>query len=245
MTLRNRPMPAPPVGTSDQVRELDRIAVEEYGIDGLILMENAGRQCALAAAEMLGGAEGKAVTVLCGKGNNGGDGFVVTRHLTNWGADVTVILLAAVQDVLAAANESSANLRIILNMDVPVLEAREPQDVERVLGGRPRTDLLVDGLLGTGLRGTVREPFRTAIGAINASRLPVLAIDVPSGLDCDTGEPLGTAVRADRTVTFACNKVGFTRPPARQYTGRVEVAEISIPRAELERLLAPSSQAGQ
>lgn len=222
--------------TREQVRELDRAAIEDYGVQGLILMENAGRRCARVAADMIGGAQGKRVTVLCGKGNNGGDGFVVARHLSNWGALVGVLLLAAIEDVLAEANEASVNLRIILNMGIPVDEVPSAEEVVRAVRERAGADLLVDGLLGTGVRGEVRDPFRSAIEAVNECNRPVLAIDVPSGLDCDTGQPLGTAVRAERTVTFVCNKLGFTRPGARQYTGLVEVAEISIPRAAIERL---------
>ncbi|MCK4373740.1 MAG: NAD(P)H-hydrate epimerase, partial [Candidatus Brocadiae bacterium] len=188
----------------EQVRELDRAAIEDYGVQGLILMENAGRRCARVAADMIGGAQGKRVTVLCGKGNNGGDGFVVARHLSNWGARVSVLLLAAIEDVLAQANEASVNLRIILNICIPVDEVPSAEEVVRAVRERAGSDLLVDGLLGTGVRGEVRDPFRSAIEAVNECNRPVLAIDVPSGLDCDTGEPLGTAVRAERTVTFVC-----------------------------------------
>lgn len=223
--------------TRQQMRELDRIAIEQYGIEGVILMENAGRCCARAADRMLGGAEGRKVTVLCGRGNNGGDGFVVARHLTNWGADADVLLLTAIEEVLDRGNEPAVNLRIVRNMGIPVHEAHSAEEIVQAVRARADADLLVDGLLGTGVSGAVREPFRSAIGAINECDCPVLAIDVPSGLDCDTGEPLGVAVRADRTVTFACNKVGFTQPGAEEYTGQVEVAEISIPRAAVQQML--------
>jgi NAD(P)H-hydrate epimerase len=223
--------------TREQMRELDRIAVEEYGVSGLILMENAGRACAAAAAAMMGGPQGKSVTLLCGRGNNGGDAFVAARHLANWGALVRVLLLAPASEVLRAGNEAAANLRVLLNMGVPVRELSSAQEAAQGIRDCADSDLLVDGLLGTGVQGEVREPFRSAIEAVNASSCPVLAIDVPSGLDCNTGQPLGAAVRADRTVTFAVNKIGFLQPGARQYTGEVEVAEISIPRAAILRLL--------
>ena len=224
--------------TRQQVRELDRIATQEYGIDGLILMENAGRACALAAAQMLGSADDAAVTVLAGSGNNGGDGFVIARHLANWGARVRVLLLATVDKLAAGAGETPANLRIILKMGIPVTELATAQDVERAVEDCADSDLLVDALLGTGIRGEVREPYLSAIRAVNRSGLPVLAVDVPSGLDCDTGQPLGDAVRARGTVTMAVSKLGFTRPGAAAYTGRVEVAEISIPRAAIERKIS-------
>jgi NAD(P)H-hydrate epimerase len=224
--------------TRDQIRELDRIAISEYGMDGLILMENAGRWCARVAARMLGGTEGKKATIVCGPGNNGGDGFVVARHLSNWGANVGVLLLARVEDVLRGSQEAAANLRIILNMGIAAREISSAEEAAQAIRECAGSDLLVDALLGTGTHGEIREPFFAAINAINECACPVLAVDVPSGLDCNTGEPLGTAVRADRTVTFVLNKVGFTQPKAREYTGQVEVAEISIPRAAIERLLA-------
>ncbi|MGD2175620.1 MAG: NAD(P)H-hydrate epimerase, partial [Candidatus Brocadiaceae bacterium] len=209
-----------------------------YGIPGIVLMENAGRACADVATAMLGEPEGRSVVVLCGKGHNGGDGSVVARHLTNHGADVRILLLASRDEVLQRADESATNLRIALNMEISV---QELQNADRVRGARrdlPGADLVVDALLGTGVSGAVREPFRTAIELINGCDRPVLAVDIPSGLDCDTGEPLGIAVRADRTVTFAASKVGLTRPGARAFTGEVQVAEISIPRTVIEQKTA-------
>jgi NAD(P)H-hydrate epimerase len=230
-------MKPPFAATREQVRELDRIAIGQYGLPGLMLMENAGHRCALHAADMLGGAAGKKVAVLCGPGNNGGDGFVLARHLTNWGAQVRVILLGQTSRVLEGAGETSVNLDIILKMGIPVREAPCGDDFARELAACQDAQLLVDALLGTGLTGSVREPFLCAISGVNAAGRPVLAVDVPSGLDCNTGRPLGAAVRADRTVTFVLNKIGFTAPGAAEFTGRVEVAEISIPRRLIEEKL--------
>jgi NAD(P)H-hydrate epimerase len=231
--------PLPPA-TREQVRELDRLAIEHYGISGLILMENAGHRCAVAAAEMLGGAEGRRVAVLCGGGNNGGDGFVIARHLTNWGADVSVLLLAEIDKVLGRGGDASINLEIVLNMDVPVREVADAGAFAQAFAGCADADLLVDALLGTGVHGAVRDPFAAAIRAINAVGRPVLAVDVPSGLDCNSGQPLGEAVRADRTVTFVLNKVGFTEPGAEAFTGTVQVAEISIPRQAVRQVISAS-----
>jgi len=224
--------------TCRQVRELDRIAIEEYGIPGIVLMENAARACALAAEDMLGGAQGRRVAVLCGKGNNGGDGFAVARHLTNWGSQVRILLLASAGDILAGPGETATNLRVALKMGIPLDELRDAEGVAGAVAGCADADLIVDALLGTGISGQVREPYLGAIRALNALGVPVLAVDVPSGLDCDTGRPLGEAVRADRTVTFVFRKVGFGRPGAAQYTGQVQVAEIGIPRPAIERKLA-------
>lgn len=230
--------------TRRQARELDRIAMQDYAIPGVILMENAGRACARAAVAMLGSAEDARVLVLAGKGNNGGDGYVVARHLTNWGACVRVLLLASKDEVLAGEGETADNLRVVLKMGIPVDELTSAEDVERALAEHAGADLIVDALLGTGVHGEVREPYLGAIQAVNRAGRPVLSIDVPSGLDCDTGEPLGAAVRARVTVTMAVNKLGFTRPGAAAYTGRVEVAEISIPRAAIERMAAGGQPGG-
>ena len=226
----------PPL-TREQARELDRVAICEYGIDGLVLMENAGRWCARAAARMLGQVQGARVAILCGKGNNGGDGFVIARHLSNWGAEPEVVLLAGIDQVLAANSDASANLRIVLKMDLPVLETTTPRDAAAAVRARGESALIVDALLGTGTQGEVREPFLSAVRAANDCACRVLAVDVPSGLDCDTGRPLGEAVRADRTVTFVAPKAGFAAAGAAQYTGQVEVAEIGVPRAVLSKVL--------
>ncbi len=226
--------------TREQIRELDRIAIEQYGIPGLILMENAGSACARTALRMLGSARGKEVTLLCGRGNNGGDGFVVARHLSNAGARCRLLLLGERQRVLKGGGDNGVNLRIALNMEIPLQETGTVEKLEAALEDGAGCSLLVDALLGTGVSGEVREPFRGAIQALNRMEAPVLAVDVPSGLDCDTGRPLGEAVRADRTVTFGVNKVGLARPEAANYTGPVEVAPISIPRPEIERKLEAS-----
>jgi NAD(P)H-hydrate epimerase len=223
--------------TREQVRQLDEAAIRDYGVSGLILMENAGHRCALAAAEMLGGAEGRRAAILCGSGNNGGDGLVIARHLVNWGGEVTVLLMADADRVLQRNNETSVNLTIVRNMGVPLEEASTPEQFAMAFARCQHADLLVDAMLGTGLSGGVREPFLSAIRTVNAAGVPVLAVDVPSGLDCNTGRPLGEAVRARLTVTFVLNKVGFTQPGAEEFTGRVRVAEISIPRPALQSKL--------
>jgi len=217
-----------------QATQIDTVAMQRYGVPGLVLMENAGRQCALAAAEMLGSPAGRSVGILCGAGNNGGDGFVIARHLINRGVDAAVTLLVSVQKVIERDNEASVNLSILLKSGVPVREAAGESDIADALAA----DLIVDAMLGTGVSGEVKAPFRPAIEALNASGRPVLAVDVPSGLDCDTGRPLGVAVRARCTVTFVFNKIGFTRPGACEYTGRIRVADIGVPRAALDELTA-------
>lgn len=226
------------LATRRQVRDIDRIAIDAYGVRGLILMENAGRACAREAAEMLGRTEGRQVVVFCGTGNNGGDGFVVARHLENRGCSVRTFLAGRIDDVLRQAGDASVNLEIALNMGIPVGEVNDQTAARRALEESAGAHLIVDALLGTGLEREVAEPHRSLINGINELGVPVLSVDVPSGLDCDTGQPLGVAVRADRTVTFVLGKQGFARPGADRYTGKVRVAEISVPRRVIETQVA-------
>ena len=224
--------------TRAQARELDSLAIHRYGIPGLILMENAGRACAREAAAMLGRPAGQRLALFCGPGNNGGDGFVAARHLDNWGYRVHSFLSGRIARVVEEGGDAAVNLRIALNMGVPVAEIAGPQEVEDALHQGAAAGLIVDALLGTGLASEVREPFRSLIDGLNALGRPTLAVDVPSGLDCDTGQPLGTAIRASRTVTFVLSKRGFARSGAAQYTGEVRVADIGVPRRLIEEMLA-------
>jgi len=224
--------------TRQQAREIDRIAISEYGVKGLILMEHAGRACAREAVAMLGGAARRQVVVFCGSGNNGGDGFVVARHLENWGCQVQTYLVGRIDAVLREADDAAANLDIALSMDIPVVELKHEEDLDAALAAAGQADLVVDALLGTGLAGEVRGIYRPLIERLNALAVPILSVDVPSGLDCDTGRPLGVAVRATRTVTFVLPKLGFRQPGAERYTGLVKVAEIGVPRKALESRLA-------
>jgi NAD(P)H-hydrate epimerase len=214
------------------MRELDRRAVEEFGIPSLLLMENAGRGAADVAVEMARPQDG-GVLVFCGRGNNGGDGFVLARHLANRGYAVTCYYAGRTAEV-APGSDSGINLGIVRRMGIRVLEHAVEADRERMARDIAWASLLVDALLGTGLQGEVREPYSTLISFLNARRAPILAIDIPSGLDCDTGAILGKAVRARRTVTFGAPKIGFSRGQGPEVTGPVTVVDISIPRKLLE-----------
>ncbi len=210
--------------TREEIREADRVAIEEYGVPGVVLMENAGRGAAQVALEMLGGKAGARAAIVCGSGNNGGDGFVVARHLHNAGVAVVVHLLCPRDKI---AGDALVNLTIIEKM---ALDVRETTAARLDLSG---ADLVVDALLGTGLSGEVREPYLSAIRAVNIAGRPVLAIDIPSGLDANTGAVLGECVRATRTATFALPKVGFTRGSGPQVTGPVTVIDIGMPKEVL------------
>jgi NAD(P)H-hydrate epimerase len=218
----------------DECRELDRRAIHDVGIPGVVLMENAGR----GVAELLRslGVSGT-VLVCCGKGNNGGDGFVVARHLDNAAVPVRILLFARPEDL---AGDAAINYRIAARSGLSIaVHADSPGDAEAVRQEIGGADWVVDALFGTGLTGPVRPPFDAVIAAINAGPARVLAVDIASGLDCDTGQPLGPTVRAHHTATLAANKKGFAEPAARPWTGEVHVVDIGLPRCLLAADLTP------
>ena len=191
---------------------------------GVVLMQNAGRD----AAELLvrAGCRGR-VAVCAGEGNNGGDGFVIARHLENRGIPVKVLLMCRPGEL---SGDASVNYHIVETARTP-LAVVESRDVGESLGREfADAEWIIDALLGTGTRGAVREPFVTAIEQINRATARVLAVDLPSGLDCVTGLPLWTCVRADLTATFVARKRGFDRPESREWTGEVHVIDIGVPR---------------
>lgn len=221
-------MADPIFATRDEVRAFDRYCIERLGIPGIVLMENAGRQIAEAARGMVRGKAAPCVLILAGRGNNGGDGYVAARHLAISGLPAETAVLAARSQI---EGDADTNLRILEAMGMPVHVLAGPVDetVRQVRRLLARADLVIDGLLGTGARGEIREPYATVIAAVNESGKPVLAIDIPSGLDCDTGRPLGPTLRAAKTVTMAALKIGFRDPEAAAYTGEIVVADIGAP----------------
>lgn len=221
-----------PVLSRDQCREVDRRAVEEYGMSSLVLMENAGRGCADVLCEK--GIDGP-VVVLCGRGNNGGDGFVVARHLEIRGHDVRVLLLAAIDDL---SGDAKTNCDILRHTPVPVHELAKTSAEgvgEWLARHGSGASWLVDAMLGTGAAGAPRPPFDAAIDWFNEQRARKLAVDVPSGLDCDTGQATA-AVRADVTCTFLAQKSGYSAPDAAAFTGEVRVLDIGAPRSLVESI---------
>ncbi|HMF20287.1 MAG TPA: NAD(P)H-hydrate epimerase [Gemmataceae bacterium] len=211
-----------------EVRELDRRAIEEFGVPGVVLMENAGR----GAAELLLnlGIHGR-VLICCGKGNNGGDGFVIARHLANRGANVQALLCAPREEL---TGDALINFTILERGQYPLLFL--PSSLGGLQEELARSEWVVDALFGTGLSGPVRPPFDRTIEAINARPNHVLAVDIPSGLDCDSGQPLGATIRAEQTATFVAPKRGFAHPAAAAHTGLVHVVDIGLPRILLEGL---------
>jgi NAD(P)H-hydrate epimerase len=215
----------------DEVRAFDAWAINELGIPGMVLMENAGRSCADLIKEKLSGVTRPKVCIFCGTGNNGGDGYVIARHLLNSGFEVVVVIVG---DRNKIKGDAKINLDILERMGQQV-EQLNPEDGD--IPGQVKTfaagaDMLVDGLFGTGLSGQLSDEYKELIEGINAQRKPILAVDIPSGLDCDTGEPLGAAVRASFTVTFVAVKKGFRTAKAIAYTGEIFVASIGVEPAD-------------
>lgn len=219
--------------TARQMRALDSAARKQFNIPELILMEHAGLAVAKAVMAVLRKQRRRngSVLVLAGSGANGGDGFVAARHLNNAGVPVQVILLADPGKLKGAAK---TNLQIIRKLKVPVMTIRIPLAWNVWVKKRPRILMVVDAMLGIGASGPVREPFRTVIQWLNQSASPVIAVDLPSGLCADTGEPQGVTVEATTTVTCGLPKIGLQNSTGRAYAGRVIVADISLPRVLME-----------
>jgi len=219
----------------DEVRSIDARAADECGLPTLALMENAGR----GAAELLRdrfpvGPDGNPsrVLILCGPGNNGGDGGVVARHLDLWGFPVRVVWFA---DPGRLRGDAAVQWTVLERSGIDQTAWQTgPDDPGRLDALIADADVVVDGLLGTGLTRPVEGTLLAAIGAVNRAGKPVLALDLPSGLDADLGTPLGDAVRAAVTATFVAPKLGFDAPGARDYTGEVVVVDIGAPRRLLE-----------
>jgi hydroxyethylthiazole kinase-like uncharacterized protein yjeF len=215
------------VMTRDEVRAFDARAINTLGILGVALMENAGRSCAELLADKLEGIPEPKVCIFCGTGNNGGDGYVIARHLINRGIKVTVVVCG---DYNKIKGDAKTNLNILERMGRSI-ERLNPADngiAELVAHFSAGASAIVDALFGTGLKGQLSEEYKRLIENINSCNIPVLAVDIPSGIDCDSGKPLGAAIRAKWTMTFVAVKKGFLTANTAQYTGEIFVASIGI-----------------
>ena len=222
----------PPTLNRRQSQELDRRAQDQFGVVGLVLMENAGRGVTDKIIQL---GLPPPVVICCGRGNNAGDGFVIARHLDIRGVEAKVLLWADPGDL---RGDAAANYEILARCDVPIeifAAGHDPQRLDACLRG---AGTLVDALLGTGARGEPRAPFDSVIDAINEHPAPVLAVDLPSGLDCDTGEAARHTVRAAETCTFVALKPGLLAPGAAAFTGRIHVLDIGAPRKLVDQMLA-------
>lgn len=224
--------------TGDEMKALDRRASEEFAIPSLLLMENAGRSTAdlVCSRFQKESVQGRAVLILCGKGNNGGDGFVIARHLANRGWPVRVILFGAPS---LLTRDAAVNFEIIRKMDVPITDMSsrfDADDLKRELDG---CTLVIDALFGIGLRSDLKAPYPDVIKAVNRSAKTVVAVDIPSGLDADTGKIHGSAIRASMTAAMGLAKKGLYEGEGPQFAGEIVVMDIGIPK----QILGPGEAA--
>jgi hydroxyethylthiazole kinase-like uncharacterized protein yjeF len=254
--------------TREQIRELDRRAIEEFGIPSLLLMENAARECARECERVLrlhgvqramrklrapGSKDDiprnivelerwkadlndfpEPAYIFCGPGNNGGDGLAIARTLFNRGYAVRVCFVGDVASLANASPDVQTNVRLLRALGVEIEGLANEHAVRDLREHLPDAPLIVDALFGTGLTRPLEDPYRATVQAINEAGPPVLAVDIPSGLDANTGDVLGVCVRAEVTVTFVAAKPGFHRQAGPSFCGKVHVAEIGIPRAYIE-----------
>ena len=214
------------LGMREEMRRLDKLALDKLGLTGLVLMENAGRAVADGVKATIGSVANRRVFVLAGKGNNGGDGLVAARHLENEGAHVRVFLFGSPEEL---SPDAAVNYKILTAAGGEVVVVREERDWRRVQLALPFADCLVDALVGTGVQGPLSGAVERAVQLLNAAQRPVVAVDIPSGVDANTGAVCGLAAQADRTVTLALPKTGLFLQPGAGFTGDLAVADIGIP----------------
>jgi NAD(P)H-hydrate epimerase len=219
------------VATAEQMQELDRKATESYRIPGIVLMENAGREATATLFETFPDLQKKRIAVIAGKGNNGGDGFVIARYLMNRGVSVKVYLLT---DPKGLRGDAETNYHIFLHMKGEVIPVPSSKDYQKVKRDLEKFDLLIDGIFGTGLDAEVRGYYREVITSLNSLGKILVAIDIPSGLDANTGKPLGAAVKASLTITFGLPKIGQLVFPGVNYVGELKIVDIGFPRRLVE-----------
>jgi hydroxyethylthiazole kinase-like uncharacterized protein yjeF len=213
--------------SASEMRWCDDTTIRKYGVPSLLLMENAGRGVAHVAGERFGSLRGEQVVVFCGKGNNGGDGFVVARHLLNTGAAITVLLLASPREL---KGDARTNFEILKRLQRGSSDQLSIKPLTKALLSKlPKAKLIVDAMFGTGFSGAVRQPYLAAIEWINRQRVPVVAVDIPSGVDGTTGVVVNSAVKGTCTVTFGLLKTGLLCNQGQDQVGELEVIDIGIP----------------
>jgi NAD(P)H-hydrate epimerase len=219
--------------TAAQMREADRYTIEDIGIPALVLMENAGRQVVAAIESAYETRLEGRVAVLCGRGSNGGDGFVVARTLLQRGIETSVFVIGTVADV---RGDARVNLDILGRLGLTVVEIADEQTWELHFSEISKCTLIVDAIFGTGLRSPLNGMLETVVADVNASDIPIVSIDLPSGISADTSHLIGDCIDASMTVTLAAPKLPLVMPPAEAYAGDVVIADIGIPYEVIEAL---------
>ena len=214
------------IANAHQMRELDRRSIEELQIPGIVLMENAGRESVRFLSQFWPDFHDVEVTILAGKGNNGGDGFVVGRHLWNRGADVLIFLIGSLNTL---HGDAKTNAQIAVNMGIPVFEIDLNSDPEELEEALFNANIIVDAIFGTGLTKAIEGKYSEIIDIINRSPAFTLSLDIPSGIFADRSDIVGSTVYANLTVTFGLPKPGLLLYPAAKAVGQLAVADISIP----------------
>jgi NAD(P)H-hydrate epimerase len=217
------------IATAQQMKNIDRRAIRDFGIPGPVLMENAASAIMTEMEKFFDGLAGARVGVICGKGNNGGDGLALARRLRIRGVPVRVALLAAFS---AVTGEAKINLSILRKMDVEIVQNATERSLADIIAW---SDILVDAMLGVGLSSPLKGMYLRAVNAINASGRPVVAVDIPTGIDADTGAVMGAAINADLTVAMALLKRGLALHPGARHAGVVRVVDIGIPAEVVEK----------
>jgi NAD(P)H-hydrate epimerase len=219
-----------------QMRDANRQTIDEIGIPSMVLMENAGRQVVAALEAAYDDLSDKHVAVLCGPGNNGGDGFVVARTLHQRGVEVSVFILAMMS---AVKGDARLNLEILGRLGLTAVEISDEQAWDLHFSEISQCELIVDAIFGTGLKSPLAGMLETVAADVNASSIPVVAVDLPSGLSADHAEPIGECIRAAMTVTLAAPKLPLVLPPGEALAGNIVVADIGIPPEVLDNLAGP------
>ena len=224
------------VVNGDQMREADRRTIQDLGVPSVVLMENAGRQVVSAMTAAFEGLAEARVAVMAGRGNNGGDGFVIARVLWQDGIDVQVYVLGAAADI---RGDARLNLDILGRLGLEVIEVQTSQDWDLHRADVLRRDIVVDALFGTGLNAPLEGLAETIARDLNASAVPVVAVDLPSGLSADDPAPIGPVIEASLTVTFGAPKLPLMLPPGEDVAGSVVIADIGIPPSVIDGLPGP------
>ncbi|MFH1622170.1 MAG: NAD(P)H-hydrate epimerase [Candidatus Omnitrophota bacterium] len=212
--------------SSAKMREIDTLATKKFGMPSLILMENAGRSIADESKKMLKSSSAS-IYIFCGYGNNGGDGFVAARHLSNRGHKVEIILIGKKKKM---SQDTNINFQILRNMRIRIKKIISEKDFNSIFKFIRRPQLIIDAIFGIGIKGELNYFYCRLFEKINSLHVPVLSVDIPSGLDADKGIALPLAIKAKKTVTMGLIKKGFLTNFAKKYLGKIIIADISLPR---------------